>query len=100
MECYDRNCKNRDLINERYIVLIRWHDACYQEGPIYIEDLNKDFILETVGFLIDENVESITLGMDWYSKKNYWRHIVHIPKGMIKTIIRIPIPKEFNKEAL
>ena len=100
MKCYDRECRLRDLISERAIVLVRWHDACFQSGPIFIEDIQKEYILETVGILVAEDEIAITIAGDWHSKRNSWRYVNHIPKGMIKKIVRIPIPEEFNKEDL
>jgi len=97
-ECYDKECKNRDLVENRCVVLVRWHDASYQDGPIYIEDIKKEFILESVGQLMYEDENSITIGMDWHSKRNYWRHVCHIPKGMIKDIIKISIPESFKEK--
>lgn len=94
MKCYDKECKSRDMIHNKELVLIRWHDASYQEGPIYIEDIDKDYIIDSVGFLIAEGDGHITLGMDWYKLKNYWRRVIHIPKGMIKDLWRFDIPKE------
>ena len=97
-ECFDKECRNRDLVVDRCLVLVRWHDACYQDGPIYIEDIKREFILETSGFLVYENEVSITVGGDWHKSKNYWRHVTHIPKGMIKKLIKVPIPDEFKEE--
>ena len=43
--CFDKECKSRNKNSEKTLILIKWNDASYQEGPHYIGNLKLGIIL-------------------------------------------------------
>lgn len=82
-ECYSKTCKQRDRLKESCIVYIRWHDACYKEGPCYLNDIEDEIIVESAGILVKETDTHYSLCLDKYSVEESFRHIETIPKEMV-----------------
>lgn len=62
------------------IVAIDWIDASSQEGPITSAELSGVHELRTVGWLIRENDEQITICMDYVPGNEEFRDVQHILK--------------------
>ena len=84
------------------LVYCRWQDACTDEAPDagHLEPLLSD--LEEVGWLLAQNDEAITIGMeidfqDGEPTAGRWR--LHIPWGQIISLKTIDVERAFNKKA-
>ena len=86
--CYDKHCKARNKNSEKTLIHIKWEDASYQEGPYYVSNLKSGIILETAGHLIQETDTHYSIGMDFFEDEGTWRHVTHIPKGMVVKVQR------------
>jgi hypothetical protein len=62
------------------IACIEWIDASGQEGPINRHELTGVFRILTVGWLIRENHEHVTLCMDYVPGSDEFREVQHILK--------------------
>jgi hypothetical protein len=91
--CFDKKCTSRNKNSEKTLILIRWDDASYQEGPYYIGNLKYGVILETAGHLVQENETHYSVAMDFYEEEGTWRHVTHIPKGMVVSVHKFPVPE-------
>ena len=95
--CSDKSCKSRNTNIEKSLILVRWDDASYQEGPFYVGNLKPGVILETAGHLVQETETHYSVAMDYYEEEGSWRHITHIPKGMVvgvqKFVVSDPNPE-------
>jgi len=89
--CFDKTCKSRNKNIDKTLILIKWDDASYQEGPYYIGGFKPGVILETAGHLVQETDTHYSVAMDFYENDGTWRHITHIPKGMIVEMQKFPI---------
>lgn len=74
------------------IVCVEWIDASYQDGPIDFTELSGVFRMYSTGWLIRENDEHVSIGMDYVPENNTYRHVQHILKINIKSI------REFTKQ--
>ncbi|MHA1201338.1 MAG: hypothetical protein ACTSQ4_02300 [Candidatus Heimdallarchaeaceae archaeon] len=80
------------MIPKFQIVEVEWLDA--QTGfsaPIGMDELDDVKPLEThsVGYLMKEDKEGITLGFMLFDKQQSFKHWQFIPKGMIKKIVKL-----------
>ena len=91
--CFDKFCKSRNKNTEQKLILIRWDDASYQEGPFYIGNLKTGIVLETAGHLVQETDTHYSVAMDFYEEEGTWRHVTHIPKGMVVGVQKFPVPE-------
>ena len=82
-ECYSKTCRQRDLLKERCVIYIRWHDASYQDGPLYLNDIDPLVILDSAGILVKETETHYTIALDMHTKEENFRHVQSIPKGMV-----------------
>jgi hypothetical protein len=91
--CSDKSCKSRNKNVEKSLILVKWNDASYQEGPYFIGNLKSGVILETAGHLVQETETHYSIAMDHYEEDGTWRHITHIPKGMVVEVQKFPVPE-------
>jgi hypothetical protein len=75
-----------DVTETKTIAYIRWKDASFQEGVIEKDDLLPDFTLYSVGFLIEDRDDYITISQDLYPQGNTFREVLHIPTAYIEKI--------------
>lgn len=65
------------------LTYVRWLDASYQRGECCEHELCEEVYLHTAGILVRETDRVVSVAMDRYDAEGTWRHIQHIPKGMI-----------------
>ena len=65
------------------IAWVKWRDAAFQAEPLRLEQFDEECILEEVGLLAKETETYVSLAMDWNEADASFRHVSHIPKGMI-----------------
>jgi hypothetical protein len=66
------------------VVLVEWNDACFckDEPPLPL-------VVQTIGWLVVETPEYITLAMEARVKDGEFRDFVTIPRAYITTITRL-----------
>lgn len=75
--------KNKSKIGKK-ILLVVWKDACSEDAwtpELDIEPANSTII--SVGMLIKETREVLTLGLNFDQTSENWSCIIHIPKSCI-----------------
>ena len=80
------------------IVILKWRDAALHGQTTRFKDDLEDVnlvTLITVGILVKEDDESITLCMDW-NPDGSWRTLQTYPKSGIKLEKRIKLPTGFH----
>lgn len=65
------------------ILMVEWLDASHQSGPIDITELSGEHIIRSVGWLIQETRERVTLAQDFCVSIDSYREVLHIPKKYI-----------------
>lgn len=73
-------------------VYVRWIDSSYQRGEADLDELDDSgVVLETAGFLVRETDDTLSIALDRYHGETIYRHIVHIPRVLVRQLIRIAI---------
>jgi len=66
------------------VVEVEWLDAVFQAGQINDpSEILDGCIISTVGYLVKENKDTITLAMEFMADDTL-RHVTTIPKAIIK----------------
>jgi hypothetical protein len=68
------------------IVAVRWIDASYERGELSAEEMDPLAELETVGFLVREDKDSMSVASERGIDDKHYRHISHIPRSCIVTV--------------
>ena len=71
------------------IAYIKWEDASYTPKDIFPTELPSPMILHTVGWLVREDKNTVTITQEWAEFENTYRHTITILKKNIKRIRRI-----------
>lgn len=65
---------------ENPIVIVKWSDAFFRQGSYYGNDKDyTPYILESVGYLMEQNEETVVLCSDYSPEDECYRHIASIP---------------------
>lgn len=96
--CFDKTCNSRNRSEKTTLVLLKWNDASYQGGPLYLGGIVPGVIMETGGILIQESDTHYSIAMDQYKEDATFRHITNIPKGMVTEIRKFVVEEDEKEE--
>ena len=68
------------------LVLVTWHDAWFdfdQTGP---EDCRPDYLVRTVGFLVNDGTRFVSVAQEVLPDGDGFRAVTHIPRSIIESI--------------
>lgn len=71
------------------IVMVEWIDASYQDGDITLSQMSQLLPLQTVGWLVLETKDAVSVAAEYCEKEQTFRHVSHIPRVGIKQIRRL-----------
>jgi hypothetical protein len=71
------------------LVCVRWWDASYQRGEVTSDELVPRVEIESAGLLVREDAETISLALDRYEADGLWRYVEHIPKVLVRQVVRL-----------
>lgn len=82
------------------LCVIRWQDACKRDGNFTKDEIGGEkngyrfdrVELYTVGWLVHESEDTLTLATDYRPDEDHWRDLLHVPKGMIQSVRKYPYP--------
>jgi hypothetical protein len=67
------------------LVLVRWHDAWFDvEQPA--GGWREDYLVQTVGFLVRENLDVISVAQELLPGREGYRAVTHIPRGVVESV--------------
>jgi hypothetical protein len=67
------------------IAVIDWLDASLEDGPLALRDLDPLIRLQTTGWLVREDADSVSVAMEYGPDERY-RCVQHIPRVNIKSM--------------
>lgn len=79
------------------ICYVRWRDACHDMGECAIKDLGELAELHEIGFLLAENEETVTIGIEHQDGATSARMWLTIPRVNILEMRRSTVDKAFPK---
>jgi hypothetical protein len=71
------------------LALVEWHDAWFDHDQRAIEDRRADYLVRTVGFLIDEGPRIVSVAQELLPDGEGFRAVTHIPVAVIERIVWI-----------
>lgn len=67
------------------LVLVRWHDAWFDlEQPT--GGWRDDYLVQTVGFLVREGPDVISVAQELLPWRDGFRAVTHIPRGIVESV--------------
>jgi len=79
----------------KQIAIVEWEDAVMRD--MEADDKPRTAIQTTIGFLLDENNDHVSLVNEYNEKDGSMRGVTTVPFGMIRTIKKISIRKKREK---
>lgn len=68
-----------------HLVLVRWHDAWFDlEQPT--GGWRDDYLVQTVGFLVREGPDVISVAQELLPWRDGFRAVTHIPYGIVESV--------------
>jgi len=74
-------------------IYVKWLDASFDSGVLGIDELDGNWICETIGILVKEDKEFLYIAMEYTEKNDIYRHIMYIPKCLVKQRKQLCIKK-------
>jgi hypothetical protein len=71
------------------MVLVEWHDAWFDQDQTDADEFRSDYLVRTVGFLIDEGPHVVTVAHEVLPDGDGFRAVTHIPVAIIERIQRL-----------
>jgi hypothetical protein len=71
------------------IVLVTWHDAWFDFDQQDPEDCRTDYLVRTVGFLVDDGSRFVSVAQEVLPDGDGFRAVTHIPRSIIERVTRL-----------
>lgn len=71
------------------LALVEWHDAWFDHDQLTTEDRRADYLVRTVGFLIDEGPRVISVAHELLPDGEGFRAVTHVPVAVVERIVPI-----------
>lgn len=71
------------------LALVEWHDAWFDHDQLTTEDRRADYLVRTVGFLIDRGPKVVSVAQELLPDGDGFRAVTHIPAAVVERIVRI-----------
>ena len=71
------------------LAMVEWHDAWFDLDQLTIEDRRADYLVRTVGFLIDDGPRVVSLAQELLPDGEGFRAVTHIPRPVVQRIVRL-----------
>jgi hypothetical protein len=84
-------------MKKRKIAYIRWSDASNQAGSITEDEINPRVEVESVGMLIRQDKDTVSIGLDYYPHDETWRWVLNIPRVNIISMVVFKRPSRKSK---
>ena len=71
------------------LAMVEWHDAWFDHDQLTSEDRRADYLVRTVGFLIDQGPRVVSVAQELLPDGEGFRAVTHIPVAVVDRIVRI-----------
>jgi hypothetical protein len=76
-----------DPLPQYPIVLVTWHDAWFDFDQQDPEDCRADYLVRTVGFLVDDGPRFVSVAQEVLPDGDGFRAVTHIPRSIIEHVM-------------
>ena len=70
------------------VYVVRWRDAFFDEGQLSREDFRDDFVVRSLGFLVRDDANILSLAQELLPDGEY-RAVTHIPRQLVVSCRRL-----------
>jgi hypothetical protein len=70
--------------SEYPLVVVEWHDAWFDVDQVGVDDCRSDYPVRTVGFLLREGPEFLSLAQEILPEGEGFRAVTHIPLAIVE----------------
>ncbi len=81
------------------LVMVKWMDANFERGELRPVDMNPLAELRSVGWLVRNDPESVSVSAEQCEEDGSYRETTHIPKGCVKTVTLLSTGLEQDLQA-
>jgi hypothetical protein len=71
------------------LAMVEWHDAWFDLDQLTIDDRRTDYLVRTVGFLIDDGARVVSLAQELLPDGEGFRAVTHIPRPVVQRLVRL-----------
>ena len=71
------------------LVMVEWHDAWFDLEQRSVDDRRPDYVVRTVGFLIDDGPAVVSLAQELLPDGEGFRAVTHIPRPVMRGVVRL-----------
>lgn len=82
------------------LVLVTWHDAWFDFEEADPEDCRADYLVRTVGFLVNEGPRFLSIAQEVLPDGDGFRAVTHIPVSIIEEVTTLAAELERERPAL
>ena len=82
------------------LVLVTWHDAWFDFEEADPEDCRTDYLVRTVGFLVNEGPRFLSIAQEVLPDGDGFRAVTHIPVSIIEAVITLAAEVERERPAI
>ncbi|MEA2520420.1 MAG: hypothetical protein QOI81_66 [Actinomycetota bacterium] len=81
------------------LVLCLWHDAFFDFQETDPEDCRDDYVVRTVGYLVNEGPRFLSIAQELLPDEDGFRAVTHIPRSIVESIVHLyagpfPVPDQ------
>jgi hypothetical protein len=89
IERVDPEGATQDLDDLQPLVMVTWRDAYFDFDQQTAEEPRADYLVHTVGFLVNEGPKFISLAQEVLPDGDGFRAVTHIPRSIVTSIVRL-----------
>jgi hypothetical protein len=71
------------------LVLVTWHDAWFDFDQTEADDCRTDYLVKTVGFLLNEGPKFLSIAQEMLPDGDGFRAVTHIPVPIIESVTQL-----------
>jgi hypothetical protein len=81
------------------LVLVTWHDAWFDFEESDPEDCRPDYLVRTVGFLVNEGPRFLSIAQEILPDGDGFRAVTHIPVSIIEAVTTLAAQPDLERPA-
>ena len=82
------------------LVLVTWHDAWFDFEESDPKDCRADYLVRTVGFLVNEGPRFLSIAQEVLPDGDGFRAITHIPLSIVEAVTTLAAEAERERPAI
>jgi hypothetical protein len=71
------------------LVMVTWHDAWFDFDQTEADDCRTDYLVKTVGFLLSEGPNFLSIAQEMLPDGDGFRAVTHIPVPIIESVTEL-----------